>query len=173
MLLLEKQYLEKKIFILESEMIVQMVKNLPSVQGSIPRLGRYPGEGNGNPPQHSCLENSTDRPWGCKESDTTEWLTHTCATRVKGRWGIWGSREEHSRQRQESVHSLRVCGMFGRTDWPLREKHKDEVWDVSKVRLWTTHEMIQSYGECASSFWKQWGPPKTVNQGSYIIRDSL
>ena len=28
--------------------------------GSIPGLGRYPGEGNGNPLQYSCLENSTD-----------------------------------------------------------------------------------------------------------------
>ena len=28
--------------------------------GSIPRLRRFPGEGNGNPPQHSCLENSMD-----------------------------------------------------------------------------------------------------------------
>ena len=27
--------------------------------GSIPELGRSPGEGNGNPVQHSCLEN----PW--------------------------------------------------------------------------------------------------------------
>ena len=25
--------------------------------GSIPRSGRYPGEGNGNPLQYSCLEN--------------------------------------------------------------------------------------------------------------------
>ena len=25
--------------------------------GSIPGLGRFPGEGNGNPYQHSCLEN--------------------------------------------------------------------------------------------------------------------
>ena len=39
-------------------------------------------EGNGNPLQYSCLENSVDRkawwgysPWGHKESDTTEWLT--------------------------------------------------------------------------------------------------
>ena len=32
--------------------------------GSIPRLGRSPGEGNGNPLQYSCLENSMDgRPW--------------------------------------------------------------------------------------------------------------
>ena len=29
--------------------------------GSIPGLGRYPGEGNGNQLQHSCLENSKDR----------------------------------------------------------------------------------------------------------------
>ena len=29
--------------------------------GSIPVSGRYPGEGNGNPLQYSCLENSMDR----------------------------------------------------------------------------------------------------------------
>ena len=28
--------------------------------GSIPWLGRYPGEGNGNPLQYSCLENPMD-----------------------------------------------------------------------------------------------------------------
>ena len=28
--------------------------------GSIPELGRSPGEGNGNPLQYSCLENHTD-----------------------------------------------------------------------------------------------------------------
>ena len=44
--------------------------------GSIPGSGRFPGEGNGNPLQYSCLENPMDRgawcPWGHKESDTTE-----------------------------------------------------------------------------------------------------
>ena len=29
--------------------------------GSVPGLGRSPGEGNGNPLQYSCLENSMDR----------------------------------------------------------------------------------------------------------------
>ena len=29
--------------------------------GSIPGLGRFPGNGNGNPLQHACLENSLDR----------------------------------------------------------------------------------------------------------------
>ena len=29
--------------------------------GSIPEVGRSPGEGNGNPPLYSCLENFMDR----------------------------------------------------------------------------------------------------------------
>ena len=41
-----------------------MVKNLPASAGDaglIPGLGRYPGEGNGNPLQYSFLGNSMDR----------------------------------------------------------------------------------------------------------------
>ena len=41
--------------------------------GSIPGLGRSPGEGKGYPLQYSGLENSMDySPWGHKESDTTD-----------------------------------------------------------------------------------------------------
>ena len=47
--------------------------------GSIPGLGRSPGGKHGNPLQNSCLENPHGqrslvgyRPWGHKESDTTE-----------------------------------------------------------------------------------------------------
>ena len=43
--------------------------------GSIPGLGRSPGEGKGYPLQYSGLENSMDSPWGCKELDTTEQLS--------------------------------------------------------------------------------------------------
>ena len=58
-----------------------VVKNLPAHAGdagSIPGLGRSPGEGNGNPLQYSCLENPMDRgAWQAavhgvaKELDTT------------------------------------------------------------------------------------------------------
>ena len=43
--------------------MAQKVKNLPAMQemGSVPGLGRSPGEGNGNPLQYSCLENPMDR----------------------------------------------------------------------------------------------------------------
>ena len=51
--------------------------------GSIPGSGRSPGEGNGNPLQHSCLENPMDRGdwWAiihgvAKESDMTLWLNN-------------------------------------------------------------------------------------------------
>ena len=59
-------------------------KNPPANASSIPGSGRSPGEGKGNLLQYSCLENSHGwrslagySPWGYKESDTTERLTHT------------------------------------------------------------------------------------------------
>ena len=42
-------------------LVAQMVKHLSAMQeapGSIPGLGRSPGEGNGNPLQYCCLENT-------------------------------------------------------------------------------------------------------------------
>ena len=57
-----------------------MVKNLPTNAGDvglIPRLGKSPGGGNGNPLQYSYLENPMDREaWhvsvcGVAESHTT------------------------------------------------------------------------------------------------------
>ena len=52
-----------------ASLVAQTVKHLPAVAsacnaghlGLIPGLGRYHGEGNGNPLQYSCLENSMDR----------------------------------------------------------------------------------------------------------------
>ena len=59
-----------------------VVKNLPANAGDaspIPRLRRFPGVGNGNSLQYSCLENSMDKeawwatvPGVAKESDMTE-----------------------------------------------------------------------------------------------------
>ena len=66
-------------------LVAQMVKSPPAIAGdpgSIPRCGRYPGEGNGNHFQYSCLGNPMDRGacWATvhritKESDMTEGLT--------------------------------------------------------------------------------------------------
>ena len=56
----------------KASQVVLGVKNLAAKagnirdMGSIPGLGRSPGEGNGNPLQYSCLENPMDRGawWG-------------------------------------------------------------------------------------------------------------
>ena len=65
--------------------MTQTVKILPAMQetrGSIPGLGRSPGEEHGNAFQSSCLENPMDiGGWratvrGLTESDMTEGLTH-------------------------------------------------------------------------------------------------
>ena len=53
--------------IMWASQVVLVVKNLPANTGDardsglIPRLGRFPGEGHGNPLQYLCLENPMDR----------------------------------------------------------------------------------------------------------------
>ena len=73
-----------------------VVKNLPANArdiGSVLRLGRSPGEGNGNPIQDSCLGNPVDRGawWAtvhgvAKESDTTQQLNHKQDSIL---WGLY------------------------------------------------------------------------------------
>ena len=67
-----------------TSLVAQMVKASAynaETPGSVPGSGRFPGEGNGNTLQYSCLEKSSGwrslvgySPWGCKEPDTTERL---------------------------------------------------------------------------------------------------
>ena len=72
-----------------------MVKNTPTNAGdtrnadSVPGSGRSPGEGNGNPLQYSCLENSMDRGvcrlWSTRSQSQTllkQLSTHTHITHL-------------------------------------------------------------------------------------------
>ena len=59
--------IERNTFLINTTQGSLVVKNLPASAGdmrdtgSIPGSGRSPGEGKGNPLQHSCLENPMDR----------------------------------------------------------------------------------------------------------------
>ena len=60
--------------------------------GSVPGSGRFPGGGNGNPLQYSCLENRMDRRSWCSTvhgvTKTQTWLSHWTTTnhmRITGR----------------------------------------------------------------------------------------
>ena len=64
--------------------------------GSITGLRRAPGKGNGNPIWYSCLENPHGQrnlegyfPWGCKESDMTEWLSQKHTTTLRWLYHQW------------------------------------------------------------------------------------
>ena len=56
-----------------------MVKNSPANAGdtedtdSIPGLGRFPGERNGNPLQYFCLGNPVDRGWATVHGVANSW----------------------------------------------------------------------------------------------------
>ena len=53
-------------------LVAQPVKNPPAMQETW--LGKIPGEGNGNPLQYSCLENSMGREaWQAAVHRATEW----------------------------------------------------------------------------------------------------
>ena len=81
--------------------------------GSIPGLGRSPGEGNGNPLQYSCLENSIDRGtwWAAVHGVTKSWTrlsnshTHTL-TRMPATLTSKG----HHREPQSQPTCAGCCG---------------------------------------------------------------
>ena len=56
--------------------------------GSIPRLGRSPGEGNGNPLQYSCRENPMDRGGG-RQSMGLQRVGHDCVTSLSLSKGLF------------------------------------------------------------------------------------
>ena len=100
--------------------------------GSIPGSGRSPGEGNGNPLQQSWLENPIDRdclagysPWGCKESDTTEWLSLSITSQGSSARQGWGS-----------CWWVLYCLIHGEGHWPLDEGHLSDPQERTTMYFW-------------------------------------
>ena len=71
-------------------LVAQMVKNLPTKAedlGSIPGSGTTPGDGHGNPLQHSCLENPMDRGvWQATVHEVTESWTRLTDQTTSPAW---------------------------------------------------------------------------------------
>ena len=64
---------------------ISVVKSLPANPRDmvlIPRLGKFPGGGNGNPLQYSCLENPMDRgAWQAIVHGVARRVRHSLATK--------------------------------------------------------------------------------------------
>ena len=98
--------------------LVALIKNLPSKAGNVrpgfdPWLGRSPGEGHGNPPQYSCLENAMDRgAWPATgrrvtESDTSETTGHAQMVRM-----CLGQGDSTACHKEQTYLKLRVVVLF-------------------------------------------------------------
>ena len=84
---------------------------------------RSPEEGRGDPLQYSRLENPHGqrslvgyRPWGLKESDMTEQLTHTQSSVFKSVVETWDS---DTRVWEERCHDEK-CSWFGKCEGTLK-----------------------------------------------------
>ena len=110
-----------------------MVKNPPAnagdvrTMGSIPGLGRCPGEGNGNPFKNSCLENPMDRrarqaPWGNKELDMTE---HAC----KQALSLWPSKGTFILEKWRCMPTRK----------PIREYSQQFIWNSPQKPVSNIH----------------------------------
>ena len=93
--------------------------------GSILGSGKSPGEGNGNPLQYSCLENSMDgrslvgySPWGPKDLDMTEWLHYKTINYIKNE----SFKQIHRYREQTSGYQWR--------EWRWERQAGLEDWEV-------------------------------------------
>ena len=131
--------------------------------GSIPGLGRSPGEGHGNPLQYSCLENPHGQrslvgysPWGRKESDMT-WVTkHThCTPLLQNTYLFsplrlhWSNVSENGRVRTSKNSFLHKNKE--ETGKKLSESAFSKLWklikDYRNSRSFYSRKTVESYKE--------------------------
>ena len=107
--------------------------------GSIPGLGRFPGEEHGNPLQYSCLENPHGEtslvgysPWNCKESDMPEQLS--TAQHIMTTWSMWQSRVPGLHETMEILESRdKICGQLPRVLISLCKKKIWKWWATTPI----------------------------------------
>ena len=94
-----KEFLQcRKLFLQRNSRQQRTSAMQKTIPGSIPRSGRSPGGGHGNPPQYSCLENTMDRgswratvPGVAKSRTRLKGLSmHAGITFLKFFGGVWG-----------------------------------------------------------------------------------
>ena len=125
--------------------------------GSIPGLGRSPGEGNGNPLQYSCLENSLNRgawqavvypeagkEWRQEEKVTTE--------DEKFGWHHWlsGHESEQALGVDDRQGSLACC-----SPWVRKELDTTERWNWTELQIQRDSSLKEIIFQCKRQEGKQ------------------
>ena len=124
--------------------------------GSIPRLGRYPGGGHGNPLQYSCLENPRQGslarlPW----TEEPGGLQSMGSQRVGHGWSIWT---------QDSTDQLKwakdLNGQLSKENAQMANKHTKRystllVKSLSHIRLFATSWTVAYQAPLSMGFSRQ------------------
>ena len=125
----------------------------------MPRLGRSPRVGNGNPLQYSCLKNSMDReawqatPWGCRGSDTTDHIrlideeTMETPTDFICLFNFFSSK----------ITADGDCSCEIKTLAPWKKSYDQPIQHIKKQRHYFANKgpSNQSYGFSSSCVWMQ------------------
>ena len=112
--------------------------------GSIPVLGRSPGEGNGNPLQYSCLETPMDRGawwatvYGVTKSDTT---IHACTVALRLPGGLGLNPPEHSGGGLVAKSCLTLFDLMARSTPGLPVQH--QLPDFAQTHIHRVSDFIQ------------------------------
>ena len=128
-----------------------MVKNPPANArdaGSIPGSGRYPGEGNGNPLQYSCLENLTDRGawWAIVHGIPNRWTWMSTAAS--------GADRTHLMERITKNTGIRRNTNLAYTDpTPQHNSHSGVHTSTSLLIIGKSTSRGQLREQCLFSFW--------------------
>ena len=148
-----------------------VVKNLPASAGdirdvgSIPGLGRSPGEGNGNPLQYSCQDNRVDRGawWATVHmvSKSQTWLKGLSALTLNNNSvlkssHVWSVASIFTQKLTYIISSPYLNGHFGMP--PLNASLQENLWMRCKKhkrhQLWSQVYMMRE--TCTGSFCGTW-----------------
>ena len=145
--------------------------------GSIPGLGRSPGEGHGNPHQYSCLEYpqrslGTEEPGGL-QSMGSQRIGHDWATKHSAEWGLthpsWWVRMRKHQFPDKEYRCLDDINVLQQLLWRKQNRLYLESRTPSWAGLWTLSYMPSIYGNNVPT--GKPGPRKEEPQGSPCLKE--
>ena len=129
--------------------------------GSIPALGRSPGEGSGNPLQYSCLENSMDRgAWRATVQGVTKSRTRW-ATNTHTHVGTHTHTHSFNGRREQTG-----SGHMSENSFSLNLQMNRKTYPLSSPRSWVSPSPAKISRRAAGPPWGSLTPPPTAGEVS-------
>ena len=119
--------------------------------GSVPWSGRYPGEGNGNPLQYSCLENPLDEPGGLQSTGSQrighDWATSLHSTSHCTSDSCTMNCSASKKEQKHAICSSMDATRDYHTKWSKLERERRILYDhhlYVKSKIWHKWTYLQN-----------------------------